>query len=168
MKWVYGVLGGLILLVLVIAIVGWLLPVKHEASRSAEFARTPNEVYALVSDYKNYAAWWPDISRIEVLVDEPGKATFREHLSDGPIVMSVIEQSPPSRFVTKIDDASQPFGGTWTFEIVPAGEGRTRLTITERGEIYNPIFRALARFVFGYTGTMESFLAAAHLALVDK
>lgn len=161
MKWLLRIVGAVIVLALVIAIVGWLLPVKHEASRSAEFARTPNEVYSLVSDYKNYSAWWPDISRVEVLVEGPGKATFREHLSDGPIVMSVVEQSPSSRFVTKIDDASQPFGGTWTFEIVPVSEGRTRLTITERGEIYNPIFRALARFVFGYTSTMESFLAAA-------
>ena len=95
------------------------------------------------------------------MVEAPGKARFREHLADGPIVMTVGEQSPPSRFVTKIDDASQPFGGTWTFEIVPVSEGRTRLTITERGEIYNPIFRALARFVFGYTSTMDSFLKAA-------
>lgn len=107
-KWVVGIAVTLLLLVAAIATVGVMLPVNHEASRSAEFARTPNEVYALVSDYKNYAAWWPDISSIEVLVDEPGKAMFREHLSDGPIVMSVIEQSPPSRFVTKIDDASQP------------------------------------------------------------
>lgn len=161
MKWGFRIVAALLLSALVIATVGWLLPVKHEASRSAEFARTPADVYALVSDYKNYAAWWPDISKIEVLVEKPDKATFREHLSDGAIVMSVIEQSPPSRFVTKIDDASQPFGGTWTFEIVPGGEGRARLTITERGEIYNPIFRALARFVFGYTSTMDSFLAAA-------
>ena len=168
MKWVYGILGALILLALVITIVGWLLPVKHEASRSAEFARTPSDVYALVSGYANYAQWWPDVSRVEVLAEGSGKATFREHLSDGPIVMSVIEQSPPSRFVTKIDDPSQPFGGTWTFEAVPVNDARTRLTITERGEIYNPIFRALARFVFGYTSTMDSFLAAAHRALVDK
>ena len=165
MKWVYRILGALILIAVLIAVVGWLLPVKHEASRSAEFARTPDDVYALISDYKNYAAWWPDISRIEVLAEGPDKATFREHLSDGPIVMSVVEQSPPSRFVTKIDDPSQPFGGTWTFEIVPAKEGRTRLTITERGEIYNPIFRALARFVFGYTSTLDSFLASAQRAL---
>ncbi len=165
MKWVYGILGALILIALVIAIVGWLLPVEHEASRSAEFGRTPNEVYALVSDFKHYAAWWPDVSRIELLVEGPGKATFREHLSDGPIVMSVVEQSPPSRFVTKIDDPSQPFGGTWIFEIVPVNEGRTRLTITERGEIYNPVFRALARFVFGYTKTMESFLQSAERRL---
>ncbi|MDO8677700.1 MAG: SRPBCC family protein [Acidobacteriota bacterium] len=161
MKWLIRIVGAVVLLGALTAIVGWLLPVKHEASRSAEFARTPNEVYALVSDYKNYVAWWPDITRIEVLGEEAGKATFREHMADGPIVMSVVEQSPPSRFVTKIVDAGQPFGGTWTFEINPVNEGRTRLTITERGEIYNPIFRALARFVFGYMSTMESFLQSA-------
>ena len=39
------------------------------------------------------------------------------------------------------------------------------MTITERGEIRNPIFRAVARFVFGYGATMETFLAelAAHV-----
>ena len=57
--------------------------------------------------------------------------------------------------------------------LLPAGESRgnqecgvqqasgSRLSITERGEVYNPIFRALSRFVFGYTGTIESCLEAA-------
>ena len=44
-------------------------------------------------------------------------------------------------------------------EIVPTPKG-SRLTITERGEIYNPIFRTLARFVFGYSSTLESCLKA--------
>ena len=39
------------------------------------------------------------------------------------------------------------------------------MTITERGEIYNVIFRALSKFVFGYTSTMESCLAAAQKKL---
>ena len=30
------------------------------------------------------------------------------------------------------------------------------MTITERGEIYNVVFRTLAKFVFGYTSTMEA------------
>jgi hypothetical protein len=36
----------------------------------------------------------------------------------------------------------------------------TTLRITEHGEIYNPIFRALARFVFGYESTMIAYLDA--------
>ena len=160
MKWVLRILLGLAIVVAVIAVVGWLLPVSHEASRSAEFSRPPEAVYVLVADVRNYPIWWKDISQVDMLVEEPGRTTFREHMSTGPVVITVTEAAPPSRFVTKIDDPDQPFGGTWTFEITPTAEG-SRLTITERGEVYNPIFRFLSRFVFGYTSTMESFLAAA-------
>ena len=72
---------------------------------------------------------------------------------------AVVEIVPPSRLVTKIVDETQ-FGGTWTFEVTPIPSG-SRLTITERGEIYNVVFRALARYVFGYTGTMDGFLEGA-------
>jgi ribosome-associated toxin RatA of RatAB toxin-antitoxin module len=161
MKWVYWIAGTLVGVVGLVALTGVFLPVNHEASRSAEFARTSGEVYALVSDFRNYPNWWPDITKIEMMVEQPTRTTFREYMADGPVIMTVVEATPPSRFVTTIDDKSQPFGGTWTFEVAPVAEGRTRLTITERGEIYNPIFRALARFVFGYTSTMESFLRSA-------
>ncbi len=60
--------------------------------------------------------------------------------------------------MTRIADPDLPFGGTWTFELAPEAGG-TRLTITERGEIRNPIFRTMSRFVFGYGATMETFLA---------
>lgn len=164
MKWVLRLGLGLAVFVGLVTGVGWMLPVSHEASRSADVAKTPAEVYSLVSDVRNYAAWWPDISRVEMLVDEPGRTTFREHMSDGPIVMSVVSLTPPTQFVTKIDDPDQPFGGTWTFDISETPTG-ARITVTERGEIYNPIFRAMARLVFGYTGTMESFLGAAQQRL---
>ena len=161
MRWVLRAAGVLAALVAVLFAVGWMLPVGHEASRSAEFTRPPEDVYALVAAVKEYPLWWSEVSRVDMLVDEPGRTTFREHMSTGPVVMSVRERTPPSRFVTAIDDPDQPFGGTWTFEIEPTPAGGARLTITERGEIYNPLFRVLARYVFGYTATMESFLAEA-------
>ena len=68
----------------------------------------------------------------------------------------IVEQAPPSRLVTRVADGL-PYGGTWTFELAPEGGG-TRLTITEHGEVYNPIFRVLARFVFGHAATMEAYL----------
>ncbi len=50
-----------------------------------------------------------------------------------------------------------PFGGTWTFDIEPAGTG-TQLTITEDGIVRNPIFRFVSRFVFGHYKTQETYL----------
>jgi hypothetical protein len=32
--------------------------------------------------------------------------------------------------------------------------------ITEDGEVYNPIFRFMSRFVFGHTHTMDAYLRA--------
>src|SRR5688572_33340685 len=131
MKWILWIVISLMVLVGVIAIVGYLLPVGHVASRSADFNKPPEAVHALISDLKNYSEWWPE----------------------NEVNVEVVESVPPTRFVTRIVGETA-FGGTWTMAIasIPAG---SRLTITERGEIYNPIFRTLARFVFGHTSTME-------------
>jgi hypothetical protein len=125
----------------VVALIGYFLPVHHEATRSAEFRKPPAEVFALVSDLKNYQTWW----------------------AEGTVKVAVVESVAPSRFVTKIVDETA-FGGTWTIEIAPVANG-SRVTVTERGEIYNLIFRTLSRFVFGYTSTIDSFLAAARTKL---
>ena len=45
-----------------------------------------------------------------------------------------------------------------TFELAAAGTG-TRLTITERGEVYNPLFRVMSRFILGHTATIDRYLA---------
>ena len=159
MKWLIWTVVVLVTVVGVVTIVGWLLPVKHEASRSAHFNQPPETIFAAVSDVAGYANWFEGVSRIEMLEPANGRTRFREHTNTGPIVMEVAESHPPNRFVTAIADPDQPFGGTWTFEIAPE-QGGSRLTITERGEIYNPIFRFMAKFVFGYTSTMEGYLAS--------
>ena len=141
MKWLLRIALSLAAVVGIIALIGYFLPVSHEASRSAEFNQPPEKVFALIADPSTYKEWW-----------------------EGADVQSeVVERTPPSRLVTKVVGETQ-FGGTWTFAISPTSSG-SRLTITERGEIYNVIFRTLTRFVFGYTGTMDSFLAAARKRL---
>jgi hypothetical protein len=141
MKWLVRVVAVVITVLMFLALVGTFLPVSHEASRSAEFDKPPELVWSLIADPDNYRSWW-----------------------DGADVkVAIVESVPPSRLVTKIVDETQ-FGGTWTFEVTPTPTG-SRMTITERGEIYNVVFRALAKFVFGYTSTIESCLQAAQKKL---
>lgn len=73
------------------------------------------------------------------------------------IAFELLEATPPRRLATRIADKSLPFGGTWTFEIAPEGVG-SEVRITEDGEIYNVIFRFMARFIFGYTTSIETYL----------
>lgn len=159
MKWLLWTLGGVAAVILLIIIIGWLLPVEHVASRSADYLQSRERVFATITDVARYHTWWNEVTAVDMLESHDGRVRFREHMSSGPIVFEMVEVSPPARYVSRIADPDQPFGGTWTFELEPHGNG-TRLTITERGEVYNPIFRFMSRFVFSQTSTMESFLAA--------
>lgn len=159
MRWAVWIGLLLVGVIAVVAGMGWLLPVAHTASRQATVAAAPADVYAVISDVERYPTWWAEISRVEMLPPVSGRIRFREHMSSGPVVVEIEEAASPSRFVTRIADPDQPFGGTWTFEIAPEGTG-SRLTLTERGEVYNPIFRFMARFVFGHAATIESCLQA--------
>jgi hypothetical protein len=141
MKWILRTLLLLVAVVGVIALLGYFLPVAHEASRNAEFNQPPEAVFALIADPSSYSSWW----------------------SGADVKSEVVESNPPSRLVTKIVGETQ-FGGTWTIDVVPTPHG-SRLTVTERGEIYNVVFRTLAKYVLGYTATMDSFLEAAQKKL---
>ena len=156
LRWLFYVGGVVVLLIVIVIAVGYLLPVAHVASAEAIFHRQPVEVFDAIADVKRYAEWRPDVSRIEVLSTEP-KLRWRERSSDGDITFEVDEATPPTRMRTRIADRSLPFGGSWTYEVTPSGSG-TRVRITEHGEVYNPLFRVLSRFVFGHTATMERFL----------
>jgi hypothetical protein len=50
-----------------------------------------------------------------------------------------------------------PFGGAWTFDIAPDANG-SNLRITEDGEVYNVIFRFMARYIFGHHASIETYL----------
>ena len=127
----------------VVVVIGWWLPVAHEASVTRTFTQPPDVLYRLIADRNAYQHWWSG---------DPG------------IASDVLQATPSRRFATRISDPDQPFGGTWTFDIVPEGTG-SRVTITERGEVYNPVFRFVSRFILGHHATMRSFMdaASAHL-----
>jgi hypothetical protein len=159
-KWAWRAVVGLAALIAAVAAMGWMLPVQHVVARTVEVAASAPAVYATISRVADYPDWWPDMTRVDMLDARAGRPTFRQHMSTGPVVISVVDAVPDERWVTRIDDPDQPFGGTWTFDLQAIDAGRTRVTLTERGEVYNPIFRFLSRYVFGYTATIESCLAA--------
>lgn len=159
MRWTLGIVGVLVVIVLVVFIVGSLLPKSHVASVSARYAARPEALWASLTDVPSFPGWRPEVARVEVLPDENGQRGWREHGNQDAITYRVVESAAPRRLVTRIADQNLPYGGSWTYELTPADSG-TRLTITERGEIYNPIFRFVARFVLGYTSTMQGMLRA--------
>ena len=161
MIWIAYIGGGLVGLVLVMALVGLALPRAHLVSRSATLAQPPSGVWHALADLDAQPRWRRGVKRIEQL----DAKRFREHSTHGVILFEIAEDAPPVRRVTRIADDKLPFGGRWIYELAPDGDG-TRLTITEDGFIKNPVFRFLGRTVFSQAATIEKFLADldAHLS----
>jgi Polyketide cyclase / dehydrase and lipid transport len=157
LKLVSIIIGLLVSSVLLIVAVGYILPVEHVAGRSIALRQKPESVFALISDFKQEPAWRSDVQQVEILPDHDGHVRFREKSARGSITMVVVDSMPPRRMVTEIDGKDLPFGGRWIFEILPDAE-TCRLNITERGRVYNPLFRFMSRYIIGYTGTMDGYL----------
>jgi uncharacterized protein YndB with AHSA1/START domain len=167
MTWVLIGLGIVVGVGVVAAVAGSLLPRDHVAQVSLEVTAPQDRVWALVSDVGGTARWRPDISEVQMRPAVSGRVRFVEQTGGRPMPFEIVSQEPPARQVTRVVDDGLPFGGTWTWELAPAGGG-TRLTITEAGFIRNPIFRLMSRLFFPPTGTMEKYLRALAAELGDS
>lgn len=129
MKWVVIVVGGLLLLIAIVAVLGSMLPRTHTASRTLRVKRTPDDV-------------WPAITQA---------------MSAASVPTDIVESDPPRRLLTRVKETETMFGGTWTVTISPVDSGST-LTITEDGWVGNPIFRFVSRYIMGHHATMDGML----------
>lgn len=148
--------GLLVALVLLLIAIGYALPIGHVATREARLAAPPERVFTVLRDVEKFPTWRSDVQSVEVLAGTP-VLRWRER-GDNDITFEMETVEPPRKMVTRIADKTLPFGGAWTYELSPQ-DGGTRLVITENGEVYNPLFRFMSRFVFGHTATLDRFLA---------
>ena len=156
MKWVILIGGGLVLLVAVMAAVGAMLPRDHHATRKARFHVSPAVLYAVLAGPPD---WRTGVKSYGELPENGGRRQWWEEDSHRQrVAYEIVEAKPPERLVTRIAQPDLPFGGGWTFEITALPGGGSEVRIHENGEIYNVIFRFLARFLFGYTGSIETYL----------
>ena len=147
---------SLITLIALVLITGLTLPVAHVASRTARLKASPQTVWDVITGPPN---WRPDVRSFNNLPLRDGRQAWTEMSKDGrAITFERVESVAPRRMVTRIDPGL-PFGGTWTYEIVPEQDG-SALTITENGEVYNPVFRFVSRFIMGHTATIDAYLKA--------
>ncbi|HWT06850.1 MAG TPA: hypothetical protein VN224_13895, partial [Xanthomonadales bacterium] len=126
-----GVAGIVVVVAGVAAAVGAAQPVVHVASRSETFALSQENLWDL------------------------SLAAFRRSNNGS---YAIVQQEHPRRFVTAIVDKKLPYGGTWAYELAPAAGGTT-LTVVERGEVYNPVFRFVSRYVIGHTRALDAYFA---------
>lgn len=163
MSWIVGT--GVLLAVLllaglaaaVLAVLGGRLPQGHVATVRARLAQPPEAIWEAITNMAAAPNWRSGLKQVERLPDRDGKQVWVEVSRQGRMPLELDFVEPPRRLVARIVGEKLPFGGSWTWEIAPDGHGST-LTITEDGVIHNPVFRFLARHVFGYDGTIKTYL----------
>jgi hypothetical protein len=150
MKWL--IYGGLVVVIIagIVVLIGALLPKEHVASRKILVPAAPNDVFALIAGPSDWRGF-----KYELLMESPLK--WRETDTSGDVITyERVETTAPKRIVNRIADLKLPFGGSWTYEIAPSSSG-SELTITENGEVYNPLFRFVSKFIMGHTATIEKY-----------
>ncbi|MGA2848312.1 MAG: SRPBCC family protein [Terracidiphilus sp.] len=151
------ILIGVVVLMAVGAVaIGALLPKRHVVTRTALFKANPEKLFALIAGDQR---WRPDVKACE-MITEGGTQFQRETSKRGETILYELEESrPPLAIQRRIATENLPYGGSWSFELEPE-DGETRVRITEDGEVYNPFFRFVSRFVIGQTATLDAYLAA--------
>ena len=159
MKWVLIIVIGCAVVLALAAMVGWQLAQSHRASLTRIFAADPDLIWSNITDVEAFPSWREGVKQVQRLPDRNGLPMWVEESRSGKITFAIERMERPRVLVSSIANRDLPFGGRWTYEIRREGNG-SRLTITEDGEIYNPLFRFMARFVFGYEGTIRAYLAS--------
>ncbi len=159
-RWLLIAVAGLMVVIAAVWLIGLGLPQDHSATVSRDLPASIGVVWERITDPEDMPRWRPDVNAVEVLESRnDGLPRWRERGSRGAMTLQATRVEPLDLIVLQIADEGLPFGGTWTYRLEPTASG-TRLTITEDGEIYNPIFRFVSRFVLGYEGTMTRYLDA--------
>lgn len=147
--------AAVILAVVVVVVVGSRLPRRHTTSRVARFRSAPGPLYALIAGPQT---WRPDVRQFED-VSAGGRQLQRETTGDGAITYELLDCVPPRSLKRRIATEGLPFSGTWSVSLEESGGG-TLVRITEDGEVTNPVFRFVSRFVLGHTRTIDGYLQA--------
>jgi len=157
MIWILWVVGAIVVLAGAVTLIGALLPEGHLATCRAEINQPPEAIWSALTDIDAFPSWRTDLKRVEIVENDPAHPVWKEEGEFGVMTFERVESDPPRRLVGKIVGRESGFGGGWTYEITPKGNGSI-VTVTEAGEVYNPLFRFMSRFIFGHTKTLKDYL----------
>lgn len=145
-------------MVAVVAALGARLPVSHTATRAVAINAPADVVFNTITDFAAAPTWRADVKSMTETVDSAsGRKRVTEESSNGTMTMEVEQSVPNTRLVTRIVGDGLPYGGAWAYALEPQGT-RTKVTITEHGEVYNPIFRFISNYIMGHTSTLDTYL----------
>lgn len=151
---------GLLALLAVLLIGGWLLPSTFSVSRSVQIAAGPDKIYPLVAAPKAWRQWSVWNRRDPAMAIEysgpaagAGAVWAWKSITEGDGKMSFTAAEPPKRVAYDLyfPDFGTTSSGEFRFE--PQANGATQVTWLMNGDMgKNPLFHWMALFADGMVG----------------
>ncbi|MGZ5131050.1 MAG: SRPBCC family protein [Caldimonas sp.] len=148
LKWVGGVIVGLVVLLVV---VGWFLPATFTVVRAIEVAAPPDKVYALAADprgWKEWSAWNKRDPQMQIVYSGAASGAGAKwqwkskSQGDGAMTLTAAEPGRRVAFDLYFPDFGTTSKGELRFE--PSGTG-THVTWTMNGDMgTNPVYHWFA------------------------
>lgn len=154
MKWILIIIGIIICLILIIYLIGLLLPVKHTAIISEVIPANTKQVWDKLTQIEKFPSWRKSLNKVEII----NNSEWIEISKRNRIPMKITGQTLDNKLVYAINSKDLAFGGEWIYMLQPKGDS-TVLMITENGEVYNPIFRFISKFIIGHSATMRNYMS---------
>jgi Polyketide cyclase / dehydrase and lipid transport len=141
------------------AVMGSRLPVEHTASVSEIVSASQQKVWGLTTDPAAMPKWRTELKGVTLLAPEGNAPCWAEIQSSMTMALCADVREEPTRQVVRIADPKLPFGGTWTYELEPAGADSTKVTITEHGTTGPAMWRFVRHYVMGEDGSIKQYLS---------
>ena len=161
MKFIKGLLGFLVFLVVTFFVVGMFLPTEQHVERSTVIDAEQGEVFALINDFQQFNRWSPWAAKdpqtqYEYVGPATGVGSKMIWRSENPSVgngqQEIIESQPESMVRTKLtfDGFAEPSFAT--FRLQPA-DGGTRVTWAFDANLDSYVGRYMGLMMEKWVGT---------------
>ena len=153
-KWIFKFFIGVCGLIFLAYAIGYFLPEKHKASVTQELDLPAVKTWQLITDFEQLPKWRSNIASVKQI--SPTTWVEINHQNE-QIKYEQIEKTDQKRLVTQIASKGLPYSGNWIFTVKPTGD-RSILTIEEQGQVYNPLFRFVAKFIIGHKSSINQYI----------
>ena len=161
MKYLLWVLATAAVLAALVGLSGFLVPARYEASASLRVEAPPEAIWNVLAASEDYPAWRSDVGVVE-RIGTAADMIWRETDGHGGVMRHDASAGRhPDKFIDRFETLGAPGNrgvpagvaaarGQRVLLLVSDAQGKTRVAITETGEIPGVLARFRARFMTGY------------------
>ncbi len=157
MYWILFVMSAVAAVVIALLVGGLVTPRTHVVSRSASLDAPVDVVWSHVRDVARHAEWREVLEEVTIEHAAPGTLRWTARTTTGSERFEMTADEPPRHFAARSLDDDLSASSEWTWHVQGDARGAT-VTVTERGDVPNPIVRFVRTHLSGFAKPVDHYL----------